>query len=106
MPMHGEYRMLYKHALLAQQLGIPEENTFVMENGEVLEIGRRRCRISGTVTAGRVLIDGLGIGDVGNTILKERKLLSEGGCCCKYYLQQKERQNSPLPRNFYQGIHI
>ncbi len=79
MPMHGEYRMLYKHALLAQQLGIPEENTFVMENGEVLEIGRRRCRISGTVTAGRVLIDGLGIGDVGNTILKERKLLSEGG---------------------------
>lgn len=79
MPMHGEYRMLYKHALLAQQLGIPEENTFVMENGQVLEVGRRRCRIGGSVTAGRILIDGRGIGDVGNTILKERKTLSEGG---------------------------
>ncbi|MEG1500382.1 MAG: RNase J family beta-CASP ribonuclease [Clostridiales bacterium] len=79
MPVHGEYRMLYKHALLAQELGMAEENIFVMENGQVLEIGRRRARINGSVNAGRILIDGLGIGDVGNTILKERKLLSQGG---------------------------
>ena len=63
LPVHGEYRMLYKHAQLAQQLGMPEENTFVLENGEVLEVSRRRCRINGTVTSGRVLIDGLGVGD-------------------------------------------
>ncbi len=79
MPVHGEYRMLYKHALLAQQLGIPAKNTFVMENGQVLEVSPRRCRIANSVTAGRILIDGLGVGDVGNTVLKERKLLSEGG---------------------------
>jgi ribonuclease J len=71
--------MLYKHALLARDLGIAAENIFVMENGQVLEIGRRRGRINGKVTAGRILIDGFGIGDVGNAVLKERKMLSEGG---------------------------
>lgn len=79
LPMHGEYRMLYKHARLAQNLGIPEENTFVMENGQVLEVGRRHCRINGVVPSGRVLIDGLGVGDVGNYVLKERKQLAESG---------------------------
>lgn len=79
MPVHGEYRMLVKHAKLAQQLGMAEEDTFVLENGQVLEVGRRRCRINGQVPSGRVLIDGLGVGDVGNTVLKERRILSEGG---------------------------
>ncbi|MGI5891502.1 MAG: ribonuclease J [Bacillota bacterium] len=79
MPMHGEYRMLYKHARLAQSLGVSAENIFILENGQVLEVGRRHCRINGSVPAGRILIDGLGIGDVGNMVLKERKLLSEGG---------------------------
>jgi len=79
MPVHGEYRMLVKHAKLAQQLGMPEENTFVLENGQVLEVSRRSCRINGHVPSGRVLIDGLGVGDVGNTVLKERRILSESG---------------------------
>ncbi|MCL1975326.1 MAG: ribonuclease J [Firmicutes bacterium] len=79
MPVHGEYRMLVKHAKLAQQLGMKEENTFVLENGQVLEVSRRRCRINGQVPSGRVLIDGLGVGDVGNTVLKERRILSESG---------------------------
>ena len=79
MPVHGEYRMLVKHAKLAQQLGMAEENTFVLENGQVLEISRRRCRVNGQVPSGRVLIDGLGVGDVGNTVLKERRVLSESG---------------------------
>ena len=79
MPVHGEYRMLVKHAKLAQQLGMEEENTFVLENGQVLEVSRRRCRVNGQVPCGRVLIDGLGVGDVGNTVLKERRILSEGG---------------------------
>ena len=79
MPVHGEYRMLVKHAKLAQQQGMEEENTFVLENGQVLEVSRRRCRINGQVPSGRVLIDGLGVGDVGNTVLKERRILSESG---------------------------
>lgn len=79
MPIHGEYRMLYKHAQLAQSVGIPPENTIVMENGQVLELSRRLCRISGTVPSGKVYIDGLGVGDVGSTILKERRQLSESG---------------------------
>lgn len=78
-PVHGEYRMLYKHALLAQQSGIPEKNTFIMENGQILHIGRKRGMISGIVPSGRILIDGLGIGDVGHAVLKERKQLSEDG---------------------------
>ncbi|MCR4962733.1 MAG: ribonuclease J [Firmicutes bacterium] len=79
LPMHGEYRMLYKHAQLAQFLGMALENTFVMENGQILEVGRRHCRINGSVTSGQVLIDGLGVGDVGNYVLKERRQLSESG---------------------------
>ncbi|MDO4581256.1 MAG: ribonuclease J [Bacillota bacterium] len=79
MPVHGEYRMLYKHALLAQQVGIAAEDTFVMENGQILELGRHHGRINGQVQAGRVLVDGLGVGDVGNAVLKERRQLSESG---------------------------
>ncbi|MCL2677917.1 MAG: ribonuclease J [Clostridiales bacterium] len=79
MPMHGEYRMLFKHARLAQQLGMSENDIFVLENGQVLDVTRRRCMIDGSVPSGRILIDGLGVGDVGNTVLKDRRLLSQGG---------------------------
>ncbi len=79
MPIHGEYRMLVKHAQLAQELGIDAENTFVMENGQVLELTNNSARVNGAVHSGRVLVDGLGVGDVGNTILKERRILSEDG---------------------------
>ncbi len=78
-PVHGEHRMLVKHAELAQQLGIPKENTFVAENGMVLEFTKRRGRIAGRVPAGRVLVDGLGVGDVGNIVLRDRKQLSQDG---------------------------
>lgn len=79
MPIHGEYRMLYKHAQLAQSVGMPQDHTVVMENGQILELSRKQCRVSGTVPSGKVYIDGLGVGDVGATILKERRQLSEGG---------------------------
>lgn len=78
-PVHGEYRHLIKHAQLAQKLGIPRENIFVAENGQVLEFTRHRGSISGRVTAGRVLVDGLGVGDVGNIVLRDRKQLSQDG---------------------------
>ncbi|MGI6712833.1 MAG: ribonuclease J, partial [Bacillota bacterium] len=78
-PVHGEYRMLYKHANLAEQMGIPKENIFVGENGQVLEFSKRKGQASGRVHAGRILIDGLGVGDVGNVVLRDRKQLSQDG---------------------------
>lgn len=78
-PVHGEYRMLYKHAKLAEQMGIPAENIFVGENGQVLEFTRKKGQLAGRVQAGRILVDGLGVGDVGSVVLKDRKQLSQDG---------------------------
>ncbi|MDI6880693.1 MAG: ribonuclease J [Desulfitobacteriaceae bacterium] len=78
-PVHGEYRMLIKHAQLAEQLGIARENIFVAENGSIIEFNRNGASLSGKVTAGKVLIDGLGVGDVGNIVLRDRKQLSQDG---------------------------
>ncbi len=79
MPVHGEYRHLKQHANLAQLLGMNEENIFIMENGRVLELSRKNAQLNGSVQSGSILIDGLGIGDVGNVVLKDRKHLSEDG---------------------------
>lgn len=80
LPVHGEYRMLEQHAKLAHNsLDMPMENCFVMENGQVLEIDQKHGKINGRVQAGRILIDGLGVGDVGSAVLKDRKQLSQDG---------------------------
>lgn len=78
-PVHGEYRMLVKHAELAEQVGIPRENIFVAEIGNVIEFTRHGAKLANNVTAGRVFIDGLGIGDIGSSVMKERSLLSQDG---------------------------
>ncbi|MFA5880907.1 MAG: ribonuclease J [Eubacteriales bacterium] len=78
-PIHGEYRHLIKHANLAVEVGVPRENVFVAENGNVLEFRKNTARLNGRVTAGRVLVDGLGVGDVGNIVLRDRKQLSQDG---------------------------
>lgn len=78
-PVHGEFRHLIKHANLAKEVGVAKENIFVAENGQVLEFKKNSARISGRVTAGRVLVDGLGVGDVGNIVLRDRKQLSQDG---------------------------
>ncbi|MDO7787628.1 ribonuclease J [Desulforamulus aquiferis] len=78
-PVHGEYRMLMKHAQLAQELGIPQENIFVGEIGQVFELTKEKGRISGRVPAGRVLVDGLGVGDVGNIVLRDRREMAQEG---------------------------
>lgn len=78
-PVHGEYRMLKKHAKIAADLGIPKENIFVGENGQVLEFTKDCGSISGKVIAGKVLVDGLGVGDVGNIVLRDRRQLSQDG---------------------------
>jgi ribonuclease J len=93
MPVHGEYRHLKQHANLAQKLGMAQENILVMEIGQVLEINSVQARISGTVPSGKVLVDGLGIGDVGNIVLRDRKHLSEDGMIIIVVTIQKETGN-------------
>jgi len=78
-PIHGEYKHMYKHAELAKQLHIPEENIFIAGNGSVIETDGIDMRITGQVPAGRVLIDGLGVGDVGSVVLRDRKHLGQDG---------------------------
>jgi ribonuclease J len=78
-PVHGEYRHLIHHAKLATKVGIPEENIFIAENGQVLEFTADSGRPAGSVTAGRILVDGLGVGDVGNVVLRDRRILSQDG---------------------------
>ncbi len=79
MPVHGEYRHLKAHANLAEIMGVPLENSFLMENGKVLEIDADSARINGMVPSGKLLVDGLGVGDVGNIVLRDRKHLANDG---------------------------
>ena len=79
MPVHGEYRMLVKHSKLAQSLGMPKENIVIAENGSVVEVTKDSVGINNKVTAGKVLVDGLGVGDVGNIVLRDRRQLSQDG---------------------------
>lgn len=78
-PVHGEYRHLIHHAALAETIGIPKDNIFIVENGAVMEFSPSQGKVVSSVQAGAVFIDGLGIGDVGNIVLRDRKVLSEDG---------------------------
>ncbi len=78
-PVHGEYKHLRQHAKLAESLGMPKENIFIGQNGSVLEFGKDYGKMSGNVQSGRILVDGLGVGDVGNIVLRDRKHLAEDG---------------------------
>ena len=78
-PVHGEYRHLKKHGELAMELGLPEKNLVICENGDVIEVTRNYIKKNGSVTSGQVFVDGLGVGDVGNIVLRDRKHLSQDG---------------------------
>jgi len=78
-PVHGEYRHLRRHALLAEAMGMAPENIFIPEIGMTLEFNGTSCNVAGSVPAGSVLVDGLGVGDVGNIVLRDRKHLSQDG---------------------------
>ncbi|MGB9439579.1 MAG: ribonuclease J [Desulfobacterales bacterium] len=78
-PIHGEYRHLILHARLAKEVGIAEDNILLAENGEIIEFDEAGGKLRGSATTGRVLIDGKGVGDVGRSVLKERRILSEEG---------------------------
>ncbi len=78
-PVHGEYRHLYHHSMIAQKVGISPKNIIKMQIGNVLEINEDKFKLNGSVPSGRILVDGLGVGDVGNIVLRDRKLLAEDG---------------------------
>lgn len=78
-PIHGEYRHLMRHAELARESGIPKENILVGDNGTVFEVTREGARIAGKVQSGAVMVDGLGVGDVGNIVLRDRRQLAQDG---------------------------
>ena len=79
MPIHGEYRHLSLHAKLAQSVGIPKDNTFVLEDGDILELGYQSARKTGKVSSGNVYVDGLSVGDIGGVVLRNRRMLSKDG---------------------------
>ena len=90
MPVHGEYRHLKHHKDLAVSLGMKKENIFVMGIGDILELTEETARVNGTVPSGQVLVDGLGVGDVGNIVLRDRKHLSEDGLMIVVVSMDKE----------------
>ena len=79
LPVHGEYRQLMAHKDTALEMGIPKENIFITGNGRVLELNENEAKFTGTVPSGRVMVDGLGVGDVGNIVLRDRQHLSQDG---------------------------
>lgn len=78
-PVQGEYRLLAAHAQLANEVGIPFKNIFIPGKGDVIEYKDGRMRMAGQIPAGNVLIDGIGVGDIGNIVLRDRKLLADNG---------------------------
>jgi len=78
-PIHGEYRHLSLHAKLAESVGIPKENVFLLEDGDVLELSPQAGKITGKVSSGNVYVDGLSVGDVGSVVLRNRRMLSRDG---------------------------
>ncbi len=78
-PVHGEYRHLQANAEIAAAMGIPEENIFILSSGDVLEFGDENAKVAGHVQTGSILVDGLGVGDVGNIVLRDRQILAKDG---------------------------
>ena len=90
MPVHGEFIHLVSHKDLAVSMGVEKDNVFIMGIGDVLEITKNGAKVNGTVPAGQVLVDGLGVGDVGNIVLRDRKHLSQDGLMIVVVTMEKE----------------
>jgi len=98
MPVHGDFRHLKMHQNLAIELGMDKKNTFVVSNGEVLELNGKEARVNGHVPSGVVFVDGLGVGDVGSVVLRDRRRLSQDGLVvviCTYDMATGELVHAP-----------
>lgn len=91
-PCHGEIRHLRKHAEIAKKMGIKKDNVFILNNGDCLEISQSDARMGKKVPSGQVLVDGLGVGDVGSIVLRDRKHLSEDGLVSVVVAIDKEKK--------------
>ncbi|QKX52548.1 ribonuclease J [Planococcus glaciei] len=104
-PIQGEYKMLIAHSKLAQQIGMHKSDIFIADKGDIVEYKGGKVRMSGRVTAGNVLIDGIGIGDVGNIVLRDRKLLSQDGIFIVVVtLNRKEKKIASGPEMISRGF--
>ncbi|CEG22496.1 Ribonuclease J 2 [Planococcus massiliensis] len=104
-PIQGEYKMLIAHSKLAQQVGMHKSDIFIADKGDIVEYKDGKVRMSGRVTAGNVLIDGIGIGDVGNIVLRDRKLLSQDGIFIVVVtLNRKEKKIASGPEMISRGF--
>jgi ribonuclease J len=90
MPIHGEYKHLIAHKDLAVSMGMNKKNVFVMNIGEVLELGDKQCKVNGSVPSGQIFVDGLGVGDVGSIVIRDRKHLSQDGLIIVVVTMEKE----------------
>ena len=91
-PVHGEYRHLKQHGELANSIGVPKSNILIPEIGDVIEVTRNSIKKSGTVVSGQIFVDGLGVGDVGNIVIRDRKHLSQDGILTVVVTLSKENK--------------
>ncbi len=107
-PMHGEYRHLVMHKRLAMQMGVPEERIIIAENGAVLETDGVHLLRSGTVAAGKVYVDGLGVGDIGDVVLRDRQMLARDGVVVVLVtMDRRTRRPAAAPNLVTRGfIHV
>jgi ribonuclease J len=104
-PIHGEFRMLYQHRQLAESVGIPMENVFIVHNGDTVQIEEGRASLGPKVAAGNSLVDGLVTGDVGNIVLRDRKKLSSDGMLIIVMtLSKNEKQMLATPEVISRGF--
>ena len=90
MPVHGEYRMLKAHMRSAIETGVPKDKILLTQNGDKVESYKRICKNNGKVNSGEILVDGLGVGDIGSKVIKDRQQLSEDGIVIVAYSIDKE----------------
>ena len=103
-PVHGEYQHLKAHTELAQQMGIPKENTIILSSGDVLAINEEQAKVVGKVQAQGIMVDGLGVGDVGNIVLRDRQHLSEN--LCLFFIDSKHITGRKNDRVFFRNTHL
>ncbi|MBU3104575.1 ribonuclease J [Clostridium gasigenes] len=92
MPIHGETKHLIQHGKIAEEMGLNKSNIFIIENGDILNLTKKSARVTGKVHSGKILIDGSGIGDVGNVVLRDRKYLSQDGIITIVVVIDRESQ--------------